>query len=43
MGFRVYYIFFNDSIAVLLIAGDKVFQDEDIERATSRRKRLLRG
>lgn len=43
MGFRIYYTFFNDSIAVLLIAGDKASQDEDIERATSRSQRFLRG
>ncbi|MCA2960471.1 MAG: type II toxin-antitoxin system RelE/ParE family toxin [Silvanigrellales bacterium] len=42
-GFRVYYMFFNDQIAVLLIGGDKSTQETDIERARNRRTRLLRG
>ena len=42
-GFRLYYTFFNDQIAVLLIGGDKSTQEADIERARNRRVRLLRG
>ena len=41
-GFRLYYTFFNDQIAVLLICGDKSSQESDIERARNRRHRLLK-
>ena len=40
-GFRIYYTFIGNVLAILLVIGDKSSQQDDIERAKNRRKRLI--
>jgi putative addiction module killer protein len=40
-GFRIYYTFFRNSLAILPVIGNKSSQDIDIERARNRRKKLI--
>ncbi|MBX9703457.1 MAG: type II toxin-antitoxin system RelE/ParE family toxin [Silvanigrellaceae bacterium] len=40
-GIRVYYTFIGNALAILLVLGDKTSQKTDIERAQSRRLKLL--
>ena len=41
-GFRIYYTFIENQLIVILIVGNKSTQKGDIERAKSRRNKLLK-
>ena len=40
-GFRIYYTFIGNTLAILLVLGDKTTQASDIDRARVRRTKLL--
>ena len=42
-GLRLYYCFYEHTVAVLLLGGDKSSQDSDIKKARSRRNKLKSG